>query len=415
VDARATTAALLFALTYALISARRLGFIALGRPAAALVGATLMVAAGIVTPEEAYTKAIDGNTIFLLLGMMIITEHLKEAGFFSVAASFVFRVAKTPKSLLVVLGATSGVLSALLVNDTVCLLLTPLVVEVLARTKLPRFPYLMALATSSNVGSVMTLVGNPQNMIIGSLAERRVGLDYVTFAARMVPVGIVCLLLHVGFLRVVFARAVPECWPARAEPKVAIDRPLLTRALLVVFAVSVAFCLRLNPAWSAVAGACALFVWNRQKPAAADVLARLDWSLLLFFAGLFIAVYGLETSGVKDAMWGFAEPLFSAPGALGKVHFVWLSVIGSNVVSNVPFIKLVEGQVARFADPTQGYLLLSMATTFAGNLTLLGSVANIIVLEQAREPIGFFQYLRVGLPATLLTCAAGTALLLAYT
>ena len=404
----------IFLITYLLISARRLQFLPLGRPAAALVGATLMVAAGVVTPDEAYTRAIDGNTIVLLLGMMIVTEHLEEAGFFQLAARWTFRVARSPRALLCWLAWTSGVLSALFVNDTVCLLLTPLVVSVLGQVNLPRFPYLMTLATASNIGSVMTLVGNPQNMIIGSLAQKAGHqLDYLTFALHMVPVGVVCLALHVALLLVLFRKQIPAAWEQKPAPVVKLNGPLLRRTLLVVAGVSVAFCLRLNPAWSALAGACVLFVWNRQHPPAGEVLARLDWSLLLFFGGLFITVYGLDVSGVNHSLWAWAGGLWDTGPLMQRLNLVWVSVVGSNVVSNVPFIKLVEGQMVRFANPEQMWMLLAMATTFAGNLTLLGSVANIIVMETSGEPVGFWQYLRIGLPATLLSCTVGTVMLLA--
>jgi Na+/H+ antiporter NhaD/arsenite permease-like protein len=409
------TALILFVFTYLLISARPLHFLPLGRPAAALLGATLMVACGVVLPEQAYA-AIDGNTIILLLAMMILTEHLEEAGFFQLAALWTFRIARSPRLLLFWLAMTSGVLSALFVNDTVCLLLTPLVVHVLGQTRLPRFPYLMTVATASNIGSVMTLVGNPQNMIIGSLAQQKGhGLDYVTFALHMVPVGLVCLGLHVLLLQWTFRKELAGPWEVAAAPPAAVNRRLLRRTLVVVAAVSVAFCLRLNPAWAALAGGCALMAWNRQHPPAAQVLARLDWSLLLFFCGLFVAVHGLETSGLKDVVWEHAGGLWQTSPLGQRVNLVWVSVVGSNVVSNVPFIKLVEGQMDRFANPRQMWMLLAMATTFAGNLTLLGSVANVIVLETSGEPVGFWQYFRVGLPVTLLSCAVGTALVLLLT
>jgi Na+/H+ antiporter NhaD/arsenite permease-like protein len=418
VSSQAGLALVIFLFTYVLISARRLHFLPIGRTASALLGATLMVVLGIVTPEQAYTRAVDGNTIVLLLGMMIITEHLELAGFFNWSAGFAFRVARSPRSLLVWLAWTAGILSALFVNDTVCLLMTPLIVQILRQTQLPRFPYLMALATASNIGSVMTLVGNPQNMIIGSLAAKD-GLDYLTFAMYMIPVGIVCLAVHVVFLLWMFRRQLPASWDNRAVPAVALDRPLLTRTLLIVLGVCIAFCLRLNPAWAALAGACLLFVSNGKKPSAPDVLARIDWSLLLFFAALFITVYGLDVSGVKDLFWQYAGGLWDTGPLLQRLHFVWVSVLGSNLVSNVPFIKLIEGQMGNFgttaAELREMWMLLAMATTFAGNLTLLGSVANIIVMESSGEPVGFWQYLYVGFPATVISCVLGTALLLFLT
>lgn len=414
----AVLALAIFTFAYVLISGRRLHILPVGRPAAALLGATLMVVLGVVSPKQAYTEAIDGNTIVLLLGMMIITQHLELAGFFNWAAELAFRVARSPRSLMAWLAWTAGLLSALFVNDTVCLLMTPLVVRILKQAQLPRFPYLMALATASNIGSVMTLVGNPQNMIVGSLAEKD-GLDYLTFAMYMVPVGLICLAVHVLFLLWMFRRELPAQWQQATLPDIELDRPLLTRTLVVVAGVGLAFCCRLNPAWSALAGACVLFIWNGKKPAAGAILARVDWLLLLFFAGLFVIVYGLDVSGVKDRFWQWAGVLWDAEPLVQRIHFVWVSVLGSNLVSNVPFIKLIESQMSHFgSDPAaqrQMWMLLAMATTFAGNLTLLGSVANIIVMESSGEPVGFWQYLRVGFPATVISCVLGTVLVLALT
>src|SRR5579859_4580737 len=147
----------IFCVTYLLISGRRLNFLPLNRPAAALLGTVLMVALGVMTPAQAY-RAVDYDTLVLLLGMMIISAYLYLAGFFDWAADWILYRARTPQGLLLSLILTSGVLSALLVNDSVCLMLTPLVVTVVARGQLPLVPYLLGLAMSSNLGSVATLV-----------------------------------------------------------------------------------------------------------------------------------------------------------------------------------------------------------------------------------------------------------------
>jgi Na+/H+ antiporter NhaD/arsenite permease-like protein len=294
--------------------------------------------------------------------------------------------------------------------------MTPLIAQVLAEVKLPRFPYLMTLATSSNIGSVMTMTGNPQNMIIGSYAQRAgLPLDYPTFALHLVPVGLVCLALHVWFLQWLFRRDLPTTWEVAQLPEVEADRPLMRRTLLVLLGVGVAFCLKLHPAWSAMGGACVLFALNQNRPRAQLVLTKIDWTLLLFFCGLFIVVYALKSSDVTTKLWSHAGGLWRGSDLEQKLHLVWVSVVGSNVVSNVPFIALVEPQMSQLADPTAGWMLLAMATTFAGNLTLLGSVANIIVMETSGEPVGFWRYLRVGLPVTILSCVIGTGMLLVIT
>src|SRR6266404_4566776 len=167
---REIVAIAIFAITYLLISGRRLKLLPLNRPAAALLGAVLMVACGVMTPEQAY-RAVDYNTLVLLLGMSLLSAYFYLAGFFDWAADRVLKAGRTPQRLLFYLILTSGALSALLVNDTVCFMFTPLVVAVVVRGKLPLLPYLLALAMSANIGSVATLVGNPQNMIIGHMSK----------------------------------------------------------------------------------------------------------------------------------------------------------------------------------------------------------------------------------------------------
>jgi len=163
-------ATLIFAVTYILISGRQLKILPLNRPAAALLGAVLMVSTGVMTPERAY-RAVNYDTIVLLLAMMLVSAYLYLAHFFEWAADVVLEFSRISGRLLLYLTFASGVLSALLVNDTICLMLTPLIIEVIRRGKLPMLPYLIALATSANIGSVATLVGNPQNIIIGHFSH----------------------------------------------------------------------------------------------------------------------------------------------------------------------------------------------------------------------------------------------------
>ena len=176
---------MIFAITYVLISGRQLKILPLNRPAAALLGAVLMVATGVVTPERAY-RAVNYDTIVLLLAMMLVSAYLYLAHFFEWAADVVLQFSRTPQRLLLYLTFTSGVLSALLVNDTICLMLTPLVIAVIPRGKLPLLPYLIALATSANIGIVATLVGNPQNMLIGHYSH----IPFSQFSRTLAPAAI---------------------------------------------------------------------------------------------------------------------------------------------------------------------------------------------------------------------------------
>ncbi len=400
----------IFAFTYVLISGRRLKVLPLNRPASALLGAVLMVACGVMTPRQAY-QAVDYDTLVLLLGMMLISAYLCLAGFFEWAADWILSHAGTPRRLLLHLILCSGVLSALLVNDTICLMLTPLVVAVMVRGGLPLPPYLLALAMSANLGSVATLVGNPQNMIIGHLS----GMPFLRFSAALVPVAVVGLgiqymVLSFGFRKVLDGAVIRK---QELRPRV-LDRRLLALALGVLCLVFLGFISGLNLAWTALAGGALIMVLARRDTH--EVLKLVDWHLLLFFAALFIVVEGFSGTGLPDQAYGSLRGLFGKSPTAQAWNFAWFSALGSNIFSNVPFVLVAGKWVANFADPGLMWKVMAMATTFAGNLTILGSVANIIVVESARGhcELGFWDYAKFGIPVTLLTLIAGMMLLLIF-
>lgn len=401
-------AIVIFGITYALISGRRLKILPLNRPAAALLGTVLMVATGVMTPERAY-RAVDYDTLVLLLGMMLIAAYLFLAGFFDWAADWVLRVAGTPERLLLYLILTSGILSALLVNDTVCLMLTPLVVTVIARGKLPLPPYLLALAMSANLGSVATLVGNPQNMIIGSLSQ----ISFTRFSLSLAPVAATGLALQYGLLRFGFRRTLAA---ARIEPPPPVarrlDRRLVTLAFAVLGLVFCGFVAGLNLAWTALAGGALIMVLARRDTH--EVLKLVDWHLLVFFAALFIVVEGLNGTGLPQQIYEAVQPVFGGTTSSQAWNLAWFSVLGSNLFSNVPFVLVAGKWIPNFVHPELMWKVMALATTLAGNLTLLGSVANIIVVESARGhcEVGFWDYAKYGIPVTVLTTAVGMAILL---
>jgi Na+/H+ antiporter NhaD/arsenite permease-like protein len=402
-------AILIFALTYLLISGRRLKMLPLNRPAAALLGTVLMVATGVMTPEEAY-RAVDYNTLVLLLGMMLIAAYLFLAGFFDWAADWVLRVGKTPQRLLLYLILTSGVLSALLVNDTVCLMLTPLVVAVIVRGKLPLPPYLLALAMSANIGSVATLVGNPQNMIIGSLSK----IPFLSFSASLLPVAAICLAIQYVVLRFGFRKVLAGATIQRAEAAARpLDRRLIKLSFLTLALVFVGFLAGLNLAWTALGGGALVMVLARRDTH--EVLKQVDWHLLVFFAALFVVVEGLNRTGLPDQAYGHLRGVFGATATSQAWNLAWFSALGSNIFSNAPFVLVAGEWIANFAQPELMWKVMALATTFAGNLTILGSVANIIVVESARGhvEVGFWDYAKFGIPVTLGTSVAGVAILLA--
>jgi len=389
------TAAVLvvFVATYLLVATRRLAWLPIGRSAGALLGAAAMVAIGALTPAQSFA-AIDHGTILLLFAMMLWMVYLERGGLFDRLVAGALLLARTPAQLLVLVSLLSAALSALLVNDAVCLLLTPVVVRLGVRAGLPLAPYLLAICTSANIGSAATLVGNPQNMIIGGLS----GLGFAEFLALAGPpaaigVGVNTLLLWLYYRARLPASVLPDA-PAS-------ERPLDPWVAPVVVLVAAGFLAGLDLGYTALAGALVFVIRDRKPPD--DALARVDWGLLVFFCGLFIVVQGLASTGLVDRAWAGAAPTdLDTPAALAG--FAGLLAAGSNLVSNVPMVLLAGPEVAGYADPRMAWVALALATTVAGNLTLLGSVANLIVAEQAapKHELGFFEYLRFGAVSTML-------------
>ncbi len=410
-----------FAVTYVLISVGRLRWLGFDRPAAALLGAVACVVLGVLAPDVALA-AVDGSTLLLLFAVMGMGAFLAVDGFFDQAERALVAKAKTRAQLLAVVVWSSGILSALVTNDAVCVLGAPLVVRLIRRYRLPPLPFVIGLATSANTGSVATLVGNPQNMLCAQLGA----LSYREHLVLMGPVALLSLLINHGLLLLMFRGALSEPLGSLSEvassdvPDAAAERRSLF-TLAVICATAIFYVFGGNLAWTAAAGFVLLMLVHRRDTR--ELWPRIDWALLLFFSGLFVVVAGLMKSGVPEAL--FARfPLVPAAaaqveaGALSLVESLRLSSIflaGSNVVSNVPFILVVEREMASLPNPRMAWELLAMASTFAGNLTLLGSAANIIVAEAAQDVggIGFLQHLRVGLPLTLLTTLLG-ALWLAF-
>ena len=363
---------------------------------------------GVMTPERAY-RAINYDTLVLLLGMMLISAYLDLAHFFEWAAELVLNFSRTPVHLLLYVTLTSGILSALLVNDTICLMLTPLVVAVIRRGKLPLLPYLVALATSANIGSVATLVGNPQNMIIGHFSH----ISFPEFSRSLLPAAAVGLAINFFILRFGFRKILRVTAIDRADyPAPKLESGLFALVCVVLVSIFGGFLAGLNLAWTAMAGAALVMVLARRDTH--GVLKLVDWHLLLFFAALFIVVDGLSDTGLPAAIYSRLQPIFGSSAPAQAWNLTWFSVVGSNVFSNVPFVLVAGNWIARFAEPALMWKVLALSTTFGGNLTIVGSVANMIVVESARDHIqvGFWDYARFGIPITVLTTAAGVTVLL---
>ena len=401
-------ASLIFALTYLAVAAGRFPGLSVDRPAAALLGAVLMVAARVLTPAEA-GAAVNGETLGLLLGMMVLTAYLAEAAFFRWTSWHVIRAAGTPRTLLWGITLTAGALSAILVNDTVCLMMTPLVVRIVDDADLPPLPYLLAVAFGSNAGSAATLTGNPQNMIVGTLS----GIPYPAFAAAMALPAAASLLAVAALLHLLFRRELP----AGRLPAVHLAPPplnprLLWKALGATGLCVAGFLAGLELAWTALFAAALLMAVAGRAPR--EALGRVDWPLLVFFAGLFVVVAVVARAGVAEALYQLFAPALGDGAPRQAVVFGLFAGLASQVVSNVPFVLLAGAWIPRQADPHLAWLATALCTTLAGNLTVVGSVANLIVLELAgpKGRVGFWRFLRYGGVVTSVTLLVGLAILL---
>ena len=394
--ARHVAALSIFIGSYLALAIGKVPGLAIDRAGVALVGACLMVASGAVPLEDAY-RAVDMGTITLLLGMMIIVANLRISGFFALVNAWVARHMRHPLLLLSAIVLVSGVFSAFLVNDAICLVLAPLVVELTAGLKRNPVPYLLAVAMASNVGSAATITGNPQNMMIGSFS----GISYTQFVSALAPVAVIGLLLTIGLLALLHRGDLRGGELQPNAPRARINRTLVVRSLIATGAVVILFFAGQPPAKAAIIVGALLLLTRRVK--SIRVYAEIDWSLLLMFAGLFIIVAGAERELPSPQL--VAAHLTSIP-MLSAV-----TAILSNLVSNVPAVLLLRPFVAVLQDHDRAWLVVAMASTLAGNFTVLGSIANLIVVEKAARRgivIGFWDYFRVGAPLTLLTLIIGT-------
>jgi Na+/H+ antiporter NhaD/arsenite permease-like protein/uncharacterized membrane protein (UPF0127 family) len=399
-----TTALIILVITYIFIGIRQIPQVHINRPAGALMGAVLMVVFGVLSLDEAFS-AVDMRTLLLLLGMMIITGYLRIAGFFELMADKILSLSKTPIQLLVFITLSSGLLSALFVNDTICLLYTPIIIAMTLQLKVSPMPYLLALATSANIGSVMTVTGNPQNMLIGIYSK----IHYLSFLEALFPVASLGLVVSILVISFVYKKEMHgDAFSSRpSAPEYEVRKPLLFKTLLICFGVLVCFSLGQPYSLVAVSGAVALMLIGRVRTD--TVLEGVDWTLLLFFAGLFIVMRGVEHSGLAAAVISRVGDLSRLPPVGRIAGLSAVSVVLSNIVSNVPAVMLLKPLVQSFGDSRTAWLTLAMSSTLAGNLTLIGSVANLIVAQQARRTveIRFMEYFRVGALITMITLVIG--------
>jgi Na+/H+ antiporter NhaD/arsenite permease-like protein len=403
-----TTRLVILVVTYLLIAVQRVPYVRLNRPSAALLGAVAMVTIGGLPLRDAYA-AIDLDVMVFLLGVLLITAFLEIGGFFEWAARHVVRRARSPRALLAAVVVTSGLLSAFFVNDTICLVLTPLVLAALRPLGLKPLPFLLAVALGSNVGSAMTPMGNPQNMLIGVAS----GIPFAKFIASLAAPSLGGLAIVFGVLSFVHRESLSKPMPRDAEvPDAHFDAPLVRRALLVFGGALIGWVSGLSLPLVAITAAAILLAIAQRDPVKA--FEKVEWSLLLFFGALFVVMRGARDLPLVGSLTTAAgSQLHGAPFHDAIVTSAAMLAL-SNLVSNVPAVILWLPVVQKVAAPSFIWLVMAMSSTFAGNLTLLGSMANLIVAERAEtrgERISFGDYFKVGLPATLLTLAWGVVAL----
>jgi Na+/H+ antiporter NhaD/arsenite permease-like protein len=394
---------LIFIGTYFVLMIGRLPGFRVDRTGAAIIGASLMIGLNVLTLDEAYAS-IDYNTILLLFGMMIVVANLRLSGFFAAVSEWAVRHAHHPLTLLAAIVLISGIFSAFFVNDTMCLVLTPLVLEIVLALKHNPVPYLLAVAMASNIGSVATITGNPQNMMIGAFS----GISYRHFSAALAPVAAVGIILTFLVIAAIYIREFRRSDKVILERRqVRINRVLMWKSLAASAAMILLFFIGWPVPKVAIVTGALLLVTRRIKPE--KVYHEIDFSLLALFVGLFIVIAGIEKTRFPSE--GIA--LASSYGLHRPAVFSTVAAILSNLVSNVPAVLVFKPLIPHLANPDHAWLVLAMASTLAGNLTVLGSVANLIVIQRSKNQvaISFWEYFKVGLPLTIMSIAVGVFLL----
>ena len=413
-----------FAVTYLFVAFPQLGTrigVRLTRPAAALIGAVAMVTIGGLPLAQAYA-AVDLDVLAFLLGVLLLVGYLEMAGAFEWLAAAAVARARSPQLLLGAVVLVSGLASAFVMNDTMCVILTPLVLIAVQRLGYRPLPYLLAIALAANVGSAMAITGNPQNMIIG-LASR---IGFGPFLLALAPSALGGLVIVYAVLSIAFRRdfatvgipgdGVPDFAAVAGAPETLVERELDHGLALLgggVFAACIiGWLIGLSLPLVALGGAAVLIVAARRDPT--EVIAGVDWSLLLFFAALFVVTRGVEQTPLVVAGTRLALDNLHGPGLRDASVVSGAMLVLSNLVSNVPAVLLWRPAVGTLPHAGFVWIVMAMSSTFAGNLTLLGSMANLIVAERAGKagsPLGFLDYLKVGIPVTLLTTLWGIVVL----
>lgn len=416
----AALSGLLFLIVLGLILSEKIN-----RTIIAMAGAVLMLALGKVLgfyTESQAIAATDFNTLGLLLGMMILVALLEPTGFFEYLAVLAGRLSKgRPVYLLILLGTITTVVSMFLDNVTTVVLIAPVTVLICEILGISAGPYLIAEALLSNTGGVATLVGDPPNVLIGSAA----GLDFVDFLVYSLPVVLVAWLAALVLLRFLFRHDLsipPKNMAAvmRLDPREALHDPKNAIRVLIVLGLAIvwffaAHIMHLSPSFIAISAAAIALLWVR--PDIKETLARIEWSVLLFFLALFVMVGGLDAAGVLESLVRVIEGANGISPVMLGVFIIWVAAGLSAVVDNIPLtiaaIPVIQGLGASGIEIAPLWWALAFGAGFGGNGTIIGSTANIIVstlAEKTHTPITSKLWNRRGLPVMLLTCGVASIL-----
>ncbi|OQX21431.1 MAG: hypothetical protein BWK80_33400 [Desulfobacteraceae bacterium IS3] len=396
---------LIFIITYIFIAVQRIPGLRIDRPSGVTIGGTLLLLTGLLDIHEAYSF-IDWDVITFLLGMMVMIAYLEFSGFFEHVALFLVRTSRSTDRLLLSTIFSSAFLSAFFVNDTICLLFTPILLRSTRYLNLNPLPYLIAIATASNIGSAMTITGNPQNMYIGIQS----GIPFLKFLIVMLPPVAAGLCVNYLVIRLMFRREINS----NPLPPVQISVTPLKKNILykTLFALAVTLALFIAGTgypMAVLVGMSLIFLTGYIPPG--HILKNVNWTILLFFAGLFVVMGAFEKAGYMKHLIEFGAVYLTDEGLGSRLGLSLATALLSNLVSNVPAVILMQPMIEHLGGGERLWMLLAMSSTFAGNLTLIGSVANLIVAEKAQEAdvqMGFLAYFKVGLILTLITLLIGT-------
>ncbi|AEG14857.1 Citrate transporter [Desulfofundulus kuznetsovii DSM 6115] len=405
-----------FLLSYVLIIAEKIH-----RTVVALSGGAILILAGIISQEEA-VKAIDFNTIGLLVGMMLIVSITRHSGVFEYLAIKAARLARgEPAAIMVYLATVTAILSAFLDNVTTVLLIVPVTFAIAGQLKINPWPFLIAEVLASNIGGTATLIGDPPNIMIGSAAR----LGFVDFLVSLTPVVVVIHLFTVAGLWLIYRRQLVVSPELKAEimqldeNEQIKDGVLLRKSLAVLALTILGFLvhqyLHLESATIALAGASLLLLITREDPA--YVLQAVEWPVIFFFVGLFILVGGLVETGVIETL--ARESLQFTGGRLTATAMLilWLSAIASAFIDNIPFvatmIPLIQdmGRLGHLPSLLPLWWALSLGACLGGNGTLIGASANVVVAGMAEKRgvfISFVDFMKVAFPLMIISIIIST-------